>query len=343
MTKFFFYALPLLQISTALWADGSKHYGLLSQCIDGTDSIQTPALCAGGSMDSDIGIGTEINSPANNFMLLTEPTVIASLTSWIAVHTQYKLRYVESLTDESLEKSKEARFEEALIAIGDPTSHRIRVNLGKQAHAFGIGRSTNLLSPTLLRSDIWWKESGYGAIVTIDDLRTWMIQFGYLSEEFKQTYKRSKTTSTGSKLRSWNNNDTVMARLMIDPGLLHKTRIFSSFSAQGHNTRRVGFGILNESFKGDFSRIEWARIRIVEEGITEHTVFYASFESSWFDQFRLAAEYNDESHSHRMFTLIPMIQMGDHLLFVLTAGFYKTENNVYKNHAVLSGGMRANF
>lgn len=229
--------------------------------------------------------------------------------------------------------------ENLLLQFGNPAYHPVHVIAGKGYIPFGIHHSVLMESFKLTLSERERPPRQYFGNLVLDDGKERKLEIGVGSDLAPGKSKDARRSETNLTSRS----DTVFARFSQDFPELHATRALLSFRGNRGGQRVLGFGLINESPKGEVASFEYSRGRItpIPKEDSDEVMVRATYRGAYVQGTRVVGFIEDLSNLYRMGIIQGDWQLLQQLIFHFGFGYLKTETDNLNSRWFLSAGLEA--
>ena len=299
--------------------DPAAVFPLLSVCLNGT---------AGTWVQQRSVVEDDIQPP---LLLASRGSATVVFTSWLSVRTEgYANIFQNRTTGKTV--AREVRPDTNLIQLGNASTHRHRVFLGKARIPFGLNFNVDSpwVSPT--RFDPFFGDPIKVAGYTYDNQQDITVTMSVGTAENVDSDAKRRKSATG-------------IRVMYDMAALEGTRILGSLSTDELEHRRGEVGAVNVNGKGDITAFEV--IRTWSNFPFDPTDFNQLIRLSWsgaaYQRLAPHAQYEDQLNLRRIGTLGAKYNAKRQLDLSLTVGFSKDETGDRKNYWLGVAGVEVHL
>jgi hypothetical protein len=221
-------------------------------------------------------------------------------TTWLSLHAAGLVRDLRPLGAEAVE-DRAAFPEYALVRLGNPAFHRVRLTAGRLTLPFGVDGSEVMESVRWLENREFWTSPRLGAYLTADDRLATTVELGFASDQWSKDDERDRVTEDGRDTVQ-RPNQAYALRLSRDVSILDGSRLMASGYGDQNGRRRFGAAFVTKTVQGDSTHFEFVRILTTPSGKAApfRQILRASYSSTWRANARWIVQIDDEQRRYRL-------------------------------------------
>lgn len=230
----------------------------------------------------------------------------------------------------------------ALIRLGNPAAHRLRISMGKLKLPFGIDSSEIPESIKWQENREFWASPRHGAYVSLDDKFATVIDLGYAREIRHFSEHISSQVQSQSDIESLKNHALAL-RISRDVSVLDGSRLTASFYGDANGQRRFGGAFITNTDQGDFTYFEFVRVLFLRSESFEpfRQMIRASYVSAWRFNSRWILQIDDERLFYRRGILGLDTRILTNLMLRAALAYKKSETSQTANRWSITTGLQA--
>jgi hypothetical protein len=228
----------------------------------------------------------------------------------------------------------------AVVQVGNPALTRFWLEAGRLSLPFGLDKSWATQSYQRFASRAFWSSPEYGAALSIDNKVNTRLDIGYAEDPRSMS---GRDFPAAADLRRIGSLTAASARLSYDMSALDGTRLILSGYGENHGVRKMGFGFVNVSRKGDSTEFEFAR-RMEEPigGIVPYEqLLRLAYAGAYRGGSRTVVQFDDERFRFRMGTVGQDYLFGGQCSGRLALTYQKSETGDRMRRWMLTTGLEA--
>lgn len=262
-------------------------------------------------------------------------------TTWLSLHAAGRVRDRRPLGVEAVE-DRAAFPEYALVRLGNPAFHRVRMTAGRLTLPFGVDGSEVMESVRWLENREFWASPRFGTYLTVDDRLATTVEVGFATDQGSKDGERDRGTEDASD-PARPPNQAYALRLSRDVSILDGSRLMASVYGDQDGRRRFGAAFVTKTVQGDSTHFEFVRILMTPSGKSEpfRQLVRASYSSTWRANARWIVQIDDEQRRYRLGVLGYDNRILPHAFIRMAITYNKSETGDKERRWSLTTGLEA--
>ena len=258
---------------------------------------------------------------------------------FLSVHGTWIRKRLFRISQQNSQKD-DTRPQDVFLQVGNPAVNKFRLSAGKMHLPFGIDDRPLVEIMDELKPTNYWRSPKWGAKLHYDTLVSSQYEIGYATTKLPEEGGiKEKSTDNQSDVID---NEALSLRSMFDVTATDSFRFVVSGYGDRLGQRRLGFGFVTMTHKGDGTIFEWVRLRHTPDGKGPEEydqIFRLTHTGRFQSGTRWLGEYEDQRLDYRRLVLGHDFFLPDYGLFRLSAAFTREVRPERHDYFLIITGM----